>query len=290
MSISWRSVEARPTVVHIEALRSEVDAFKSLVPPPFDVEFRFETSADGVRHYVGTAVVRQTPPPEWSLIIGDAVQNVCAALEYLFNEMTPRESRSTNLYFPIYTKLPMSDRDTKALGRLSQNHRTLVERLQPHHDPEPHLSRFKSSGFFRIRTSIGSSLPPRRMMADHQSWVGVTHANVDFTFLEYEHVKTGRQWCASPPRPRGCRRRCTFSRALDCNYRSRAFRTRAVALLALTESRQALGRGHALPLPLPPDPSSYTENDPAWGQASANLSGHYRATRPDLADLGGFGR
>ena len=64
---------------HIETLRTEVDAFKRRDPAPWDFTSEQRAGSGNTVEHLLYAVIREPPPPEWVLIIGDAIQNMRAA-------------------------------------------------------------------------------------------------------------------------------------------------------------------------------------------------------------------
>jgi hypothetical protein len=72
---------------HIDAIRAKTAAFIRQTPPPLGVRHERETRPDGVVEYTLYAVVREQPPGDFALLIGDAIHNLRSALDYLVYEL-----------------------------------------------------------------------------------------------------------------------------------------------------------------------------------------------------------
>jgi hypothetical protein len=89
--------------VHIEALRGAIAAFEERDPEPFGFRAESTSLSNNVIQYDLHAVVRTEPPRGLGLIVGDAVHNIRAALDYLVYGLAPTEVRQKRrTQFPIF--------------------------------------------------------------------------------------------------------------------------------------------------------------------------------------------
>jgi hypothetical protein len=167
--------------VHIDALEAEAEAFLALEPRAFDVRFEHEEGPDGSRSYIGRAVIRRTPPASWGLIVGDAIQNIRAALEYLVFQMTPTGDELPT--FPICTTRKQFKNVAGSLRDLATDHRTLIKNVQPYHDEDPDqnplavLRELSNRDAHRLLVTIVAARD------DSENRVGTDNAEIDFKFL-----------------------------------------------------------------------------------------------------------
>src|SRR5205809_138288 len=88
---------------HIDCVRRETNAFLERDPKPFGIRTDCTPGPDESVEYVLYAIVRERPPRELALPIGDAIQNIRAALDHLVYELaTPKARKSIRLQFPIF--------------------------------------------------------------------------------------------------------------------------------------------------------------------------------------------
>jgi hypothetical protein len=115
---------------HLKTLNSEMDAFLGRGPYSFVLERGRRRTEFVLRAYAA-----ETPPLAWSAVVGDFLQNLRSALEYLAWELARAEvkhepDRKTS--FPIYVKRKKFDSDGRAkIGDLSRQAQDAIERLQP---------------------------------------------------------------------------------------------------------------------------------------------------------------
>jgi hypothetical protein len=186
---------------HIESLRFESAAFLALEPPPFDVRFEHEDGPDGSRSYIGRAVIRRTPPTMWGPIIGDAIQNMRAALDHLVFQMTPPEEELAS--FPICTTRKEFKSVAGSLRDLAEDHRTLIKNVQPYHDRYPEqnplavLRELSNRDRHRLLVTIVAARD------NTQDWAGADNAEIDFKFLSTSPLIDQAPVMRFVARPRG---------------------------------------------------------------------------------------
>src|SRR4051812_4911547 len=89
---------------HIETFRGELETFLERNPKPFAVRTDKKPGAGNAVEYTLYAIVRAEPPKELALPIGDAVQNMRAALDYLAYELSSKRARNSGeTAFPIFS-------------------------------------------------------------------------------------------------------------------------------------------------------------------------------------------
>ncbi len=122
---------------HLQELWSELKEFSSSNPYSIRSETNLKSTEKTIRcaYYVD----RFTEPPEyWSLLIGDAIQNMRAALDHstwaliisqCSNTFAKRNARK--IYFPIHTAQRGFDEDTVA-SAVRPEARAVLEELQPY--------------------------------------------------------------------------------------------------------------------------------------------------------------
>lgn len=188
---------------HIDELRREIKAFMAREPHPHGFRVEFEVAADQTREYVVYAIIRSDPPFEWALIVGDAINNIRAALDHLVWTITPvkvrREFRN-KIEFPIYTcRKAFVKHAAPKLEGLSPKHRALIENVQPYHGADPHieplevLRRLSNTDKHRLLVSMAT--------ARNLEWVAEAGAKIAFTELSTVPLKDGApvmRFTASP--------------------------------------------------------------------------------------------
>jgi hypothetical protein len=178
---------------HIEALRAEVDAFKQRDPAPWDFTREQRAGSGNTVENVLYAVIREPPPLEWALIIGDAIQNMRAALDHLVHELsTPAGRDSPRTAFPIYD----DERSFKVNGipkveTITGDELLLIERVQPFNSPEPQNDPLAILQKLSNRDKHRLLVPVVAALAELDSWVASENAEVAFTFLEPGAVVDG---------------------------------------------------------------------------------------------------
>jgi hypothetical protein len=78
------------------------------------------------------------PAPDWALMIGDCVHNARAALDYLAWELAGADPDDRETYFPIcLTEDSYRSTGARRVAALPEQARTLIEKMQPYHAPDP---------------------------------------------------------------------------------------------------------------------------------------------------------
>ena len=176
---------------HIESLRAEIQAFRQREPKPFGYRTEERPRPDGSVEYVLYAIVREYPPSTWALIIGDAVQNIRAALEHLAYELSTPAGRRRGTAFPIFD----DERGFRAGGErkiatIESDERRLIERVQPYNaakvaanDPLAVLRKLSNLDKHRLLVTTVAAV------SEQETWVGSDNAEICFTFFETGPVK-----------------------------------------------------------------------------------------------------
>jgi hypothetical protein len=190
---------------HIETLRDRVEAFQTRNPAPFD--FRAEQTPlgdDGVQYDL-FAVVREEPPREFGLIVGDAVHNMRAALDYLVYALAPPEvRRKRRTQFPIFAdQSDFDERSPSMLEGLMPDELELIERVQPFmaaevpsEDPLAVLNRLANRDKHHLLVTMIASVD------EAESWVSSNNAEIRFTHLERGPVHEGTRIVSFTATPR----------------------------------------------------------------------------------------
>ena len=95
--------------LHLEALHAAIGPFLESEPKPY----RFLSKVDvETSRYVLLVVIERQPPLEWSLIAGDFVQNLRAALDHLIWQLVRANGQKPTVgnAFPILDQLPSKKR------------------------------------------------------------------------------------------------------------------------------------------------------------------------------------
>ena len=177
---------------HIETLRAEIEAFRQGNPKPFGFRTEEAPGPGSSVEYVLYAIVRDYPPREWALIIGDAVQNIRSTLEHLAYELSTPAGRRRGTQFPIFDdERRFKERGEPKIATITGDERTLIERVQPYNDaakipgnnPLAILQRLSNLDKHRLLVTTVAAV------SEQQSWVGSDNAEIQFTFFETGPVK-----------------------------------------------------------------------------------------------------
>ncbi|SRR6266851_227513 len=97
----------------------------------FSDAFHVEQLADQQQGTIDFTLRVSTPPPldEWSLLLGDCVHNLRAALDHLAWQLDAKPDSSTA--FPIRTKAP-DDWPPACVARMDPEAQLIIDALQPH--------------------------------------------------------------------------------------------------------------------------------------------------------------
>lgn len=155
-SVGCRAVEASldgPRAKHergvkyLDQLHAEVSEYLGSEPKPYRITGNFERDR---REYVlkGEVIEPIEDPERWSLVLGDALHNLRSALDHLIWQLvilnTGKKGGTENL-FPIattgsrYWSISKNGRQSlrdRALKGVSDEHRAVIDRLQPYRTPE----------------------------------------------------------------------------------------------------------------------------------------------------------
>lgn len=171
---------------HIEAFRLDLEAFLKQDPPPFGFRADPHTRPDKSIECVLYAIVRQQPPRKLALPVGDAIQNMRTALEYLAYELSsPRARKSGQTAFPIYsdeTKFKL--KGIPRIASIKGYERAFIERVQPYaatkipsNDPLAILRKLSNLDKHQLLVPMIATVSAR------DSWVASDNADIDFTFI-----------------------------------------------------------------------------------------------------------
>jgi hypothetical protein len=88
---------------HIETVRGDLKAFLESNPEPFGIRVKEERRAGDAIDFALHAIIREQPPRELALPIGDAIHNMRAALDHLAYELASKRARKAGTTaFPIF--------------------------------------------------------------------------------------------------------------------------------------------------------------------------------------------
>ena len=128
--------------LHLEALHAEIRPFLESEPKPY----RFVSKVDvETSRYVLLVIIERQPPIEWSLIAGDFVQNLRAALDHLIWQLVRANGLkpSNGNAFPLFDQEPPKKRSHRERERwnrmISGVHPAAVnfiEACQPYKGPD----------------------------------------------------------------------------------------------------------------------------------------------------------
>ena len=166
---------------HIESLSAETQAFRQRKPKPFGFRTEERPGPDGSVEYVLYAIVREYPPSEWALIIGDAVQNIRSALEHLAYELSTPTGRRRGTQFPIFKEERLfKERGEQKIATMEGDERTLIERVQPYNaeknpanDPLAVLNKLSNLDKHRLLVTTVAAV------SKQETWVGSDNAFIE---------------------------------------------------------------------------------------------------------------
>jgi hypothetical protein len=171
---------------HIETVREQVESFRKRNPPPFGFRTEETPGQNKSIKYALYATIREEPPRELSLPVGDAIQNMRSALDHLIYELaTPSGRRSRRLQFPIFTdECEFKVLSPPLIQSITGDERTLIERVQPYaatnppsDDPLTVLRKLSNRDKHRLL------VPMIAAVSEPDSWVGSDNAEIRFTYL-----------------------------------------------------------------------------------------------------------
>jgi hypothetical protein len=190
---------------HIEAFRQDLEVFFKRDPPPFGFRSKESPGADKTVEYVLYAIVRKPPPPEFALVIGDAIQNMRSALEYFAYELSsPKARESGTTSFPIYTRKPKRF-IPPGISTVRGYEQAFIKRLQPYvaskipsNDPLAVLRKLSNLDKHQLLIPVISAL------SDEEVWVATTNAELRFRYISrgpVEHDTKIVAFSATPKNP-----------------------------------------------------------------------------------------
>jgi hypothetical protein len=171
---------------HIETVGEQIGAFRERDPAPFGFRSDPEPRANQPGEYVLYAVIREPPPRELALPIGDALQNMRAALDHFAYELSsPSAQKSGKTAFPIYTdECRFKANGVPRIKTITGHGRAFIERMQPYSatkiptdDPLEILRTLSNLDKHRLLVPVIAAL------SDRDSWVAATNAEIRFRYL-----------------------------------------------------------------------------------------------------------
>jgi len=189
---------------HIQTVRSQTDAFLKREPAPFDFRTDSTPGPDESIEYVLRAIVREKPPREIALPIGDAVQNMRSALDHLVYELaTPKARKSIRLQFPIFSdECEFKVKAPAQIASITGDERTLIERVQPYAASNPPADNplailRKLSNLDKHKLLV--PLVTAASLGEH--WIASDNADITITFFEPGPVENDAKIMAFTARP-----------------------------------------------------------------------------------------
>jgi hypothetical protein len=192
---------------HLDVLGDEITAFSDREPAPFGFRTEKTPRGDEGVEYVLYAVIREKPPPEFSLIIGDVVQNLRSALDHLVYALAPpKVRRKRQTQFPIFTdECRFKVLSPPMIEGIAGDERTLLERVQPYNatnvpDNDPLAILNKLSNLDKHRLLI----PTIAAISEMSVWIASSNADIKVGFLNGGPVEHGAKivgFTATPKDP-----------------------------------------------------------------------------------------
>jgi hypothetical protein len=178
---------------HMETVRRQTKAFIERDPKPFGVRAK-ETAGSGktVKHVL-RADIREEPPRELALPIGDAVQNIRHALEYFVYELaTPARRKRGATGFPIFDdKCRFEVLGAPKIQGLTGDERTLIERFQPYNTAHPPPRNDQLAVLHKLANQDKHRLllPVVAAVGELDSWIASTNAHIRIDELNIGRTK-----------------------------------------------------------------------------------------------------
>jgi hypothetical protein len=189
---------------HIETVRHQTKAFLERDPKPFDFRAEKAPGTGEAVEYILYAVVREEPPHRLGAPVGDAIQNIRNALDYLVYGLSPpKYRRRGKTGFPIYDDECLFEVEGRKLIRgITGDELTLIERFQPYkrtnparNDPLSILRRLSNKDKHRLL------LPVVAAVSDSGSWIASTNATIELTYYAPGPVKHNAKIMTFTARP-----------------------------------------------------------------------------------------
>jgi hypothetical protein len=189
---------------HIETFRQTIESFQERNPPPFGFRAEEHPQTDGSVEHELYAIVREQPPRELALIIGDVVHNVRSALDHLVYALSSRKAqRSGNTQFPIFTdECRFKVKGVPMIESIKGPERTLIENVQPFaasdqpkNDPLAILNRLSNLDKHRLPVTTIAAMETR------STWISSDNADCQLTFVDAGAVEHDQKIVAFTAKP-----------------------------------------------------------------------------------------
>jgi hypothetical protein len=119
--------------VHLKNLKQAIDTYR------YDGSFHVEQARRQDANAIDFTLRVTSPPPidEWSLIVGDCIHNMRAALDQLAWQLDSEPTAGPGgTAFPVYAKKP-KNWPTPTVARMPAAAQAIIEGLQPYNEPTP---------------------------------------------------------------------------------------------------------------------------------------------------------
>ncbi len=190
---------------HIETVRCKTKTFLEREPKPLDFRTEKTPGPDKAIHYVLYAVVRKEPPRSLGAPVGDTIQNIRNALDYLIYVWSlPKYRRRGRTGFPIYDDHCFFEVEGRPLIRgITGDELAFIEHHQPYkrtnppsNDPLSVLRRLSNKDKHRLLLTVGAAV------SDSDSWISSTNANIKLTGYNPGPVKHDAEILSFTARPK----------------------------------------------------------------------------------------
>jgi hypothetical protein len=180
----------------IDDVRDKIQTFTEQNPTPFGFTAETSVGEGQTVEYLLRAVIREKPPIGLATVIGDAVQNMRASLDYLVYELAPPEvQKKRKTQFPIFTEESAFKKHAPPMIEgITGDNSEVIERMQPYnqtnvHANDPLAILNKLSNRDKHRLLIPMIAAVNRMSV----WVGADNADVRFHFLNGGPIEDGAE-------------------------------------------------------------------------------------------------
>lgn len=180
---------------YIEVFSCRLKAFLEGDPEPFGFRTKKTPCPDKSVDYVVSAIVRESPPFELTLLIGDIVHNIHSALDHLAYILSkPSAQKSGRTKFPIFTdRCRFEVLGIPRIETVEGDERTLIERVQPYAalNQPPNDSPLE---ILRKLSNLDKHQLPVPMVAaakDGHTWIAVDNATLKWRHIEKGPVENG---------------------------------------------------------------------------------------------------
>jgi hypothetical protein len=151
-------------IKHVDRLRAEAILYEHSDAYVLDVKCTILSPTEV--EYILTAAERQAPPPDWSLLAGEAVQNLRSALDHAVYALVKNRNRS-RCQFPIFLDpCEFQVRGRPMIAGAPKPIQTLIEKTQPYQlmptRPELHplafLNRLSNRDKHRVLNTVATAV------------------------------------------------------------------------------------------------------------------------------------